>query len=348
MLPLVAAALTALPSAAADCARPLPPAALPEREVVATTFSKVDGGVWSDWEWGSITTVVDVYRFGNETPLVCRAHSHGARLLYNFGDKEFMHWGLNRSRDLHNATAYAGVAAALAASGADGLLVDVESNAAKDPSQQTAARTGFTLFMVQLRRALLAANPAAVLAFAATGYPDRPDSNKGAWPHFDLPALANTTDYFYVMAYGTDAFRDNQTAHSNAQLSMLHGLVGGYPKIGVPLHHLVLGLPWQVPGLFAAECRLPRSQRYPCPQVRLRQHLHHRHRPRRAELRPGQKRRRAGQGRRVLPRASADVGPSAQGCVRPAAKKVRAGVLRPQPAHRPRPAGQPQLSCHVR
>ena len=28
---------------------------------------------------------------------------------------------------------------------------------------------------------------------------------------------------------------------------MLHGLVAGYPKIGVPLHHLVLGLPWQAP-----------------------------------------------------------------------------------------------------
>ena len=39
----------------------------------------------------------------------------------------------------------------------------------------------------------------------------------------------------------SDAFRDNQTAHSNAQLSMLHGLIAGYPKIGVPLHHLVLG-----------------------------------------------------------------------------------------------------------
>eukprot|EP01047_Picozoa_sp_COSAG01_P069002 COSAG01_NODE_10101_length_2251_cov_1.611059_4_plen_58_part_00 len=25
---------------------------------------------------------------------------------------------------------------------------------------------------------------------------------------------------------------------------MLHGLVAGYPKIGVPLHHLVLGCPW--------------------------------------------------------------------------------------------------------
>jgi hypothetical protein len=240
--------LLAVPVAALftdDCARPLPPAPLPKREVVATTFTRVDGGVWCDWtNWDAITTVVDVYRFGNESALACRAHSHGARLLYNFGDKEFLHWGLNRSRDLHNRSAYAGVAAALAASGADGLLVDVESNVAKDPAQQGAARTDFTLFVARLRRALLAANPAAVLAIAATGYPVRPDSNKGAWPHFDLAALANVTDFFFVMAYGTDAFRDNQTAHSNARLSMLRGLVAGYPTLGVPLHHLVLGLPW--------------------------------------------------------------------------------------------------------
>ena len=37
--------------------------------------------------------MVDVYRFGNESSLACRAHSHGARLLYNFGDKEFLAGG---------------------------------------------------------------------------------------------------------------------------------------------------------------------------------------------------------------------------------------------------------------
>jgi hypothetical protein len=57
--------LLAVPAAALftvdDCARPLPPAPLPKREVVATTFTRVDGGVWRDWAWDAITTVVDVY-----------------------------------------------------------------------------------------------------------------------------------------------------------------------------------------------------------------------------------------------------------------------------------------------
>jgi len=52
--------------------------------------------------------------------------------------------------------------------------------------------------------------------------------------------------FFFVMAYGTrtDGFRGNETAHSNAQLLMLCSLVAGYPTLGVPLHHVVLDLPW--------------------------------------------------------------------------------------------------------
>ena len=108
-----------------DCALPLPPGtARPAHEVVATTFTRVDGQVWRNWSgWGAITTVIDVYRFGNESALACLAHRHGAQLLLNMGDKEFLHWGFNRSRDLGNATAFALFASKVAAVGADGISI---------------------------------------------------------------------------------------------------------------------------------------------------------------------------------------------------------------------------------
>ena len=228
------------------CALPLPPSALPlpRREVVATTFTRVDGEVWTSWDWRSITTVIDVYRFGNETALVCAAHRHGARLLLNMGDKELLDWGLNRSRDLENRSAFESLAAKVAAVGADGVSLDIESNAATDPTRQAALRESLTLFTERLRAALRRSNPAAVLIFCVTAYPDRPDSNKGAWPHFDLAALSKATDWFFVMAYGTDEWRDNRTAIANSNIDLTRSLIADFPKVGVPLTHLVLGLPW--------------------------------------------------------------------------------------------------------
>ena len=193
----------ALASSTQDCALPLPPSALPlpRREVVATTFSKVDGQVWTSWDWRSVTTVIDVYRFGNESALACAAHRHGARLLLNMGDKELLYWGLNRSRDLANLSAYDQFASQVTRVGADGVSLDIESNAASDPTHQAALRKNLTLFTVRLRAALRRSNPAAALIFCTTGYPDRADSNKGAWPHFDLQALSKATDWFFVMAW---------------------------------------------------------------------------------------------------------------------------------------------------
>ena len=151
------------------CALPLPPSALPlpRREVVATTFTRVDGEVWTSWDWRSITTVIDVYRFGNETALACAAHRHGARLLLNMGDKELLDWGLNRSRDLENRSAFESLAAKVAAVGADGVSLDIESNAATDPTRQAALRESLTLFTERLRAALRRSNPAAVLGTTA-------------------------------------------------------------------------------------------------------------------------------------------------------------------------------------
>ena len=185
-----------------DCRLPLPQSApLPRREIVATTFTRVDGEVWRSWDWSNITTVIDVYRFGNLTALACIAHNHGARVLLNLGDKELLEWGFNRTRDLVNGSAYDAIARQATATGADGVSLDIESNAAADPTQQSAVRVALTLFTQRLRAALKRSNPAAVLIFCTTGYPNRPDSNKGAWPHFDLAALANNTDWFFVMAY---------------------------------------------------------------------------------------------------------------------------------------------------
>lgn len=103
MLPLaLCLGLAALPLAgtaaggtipSGDCRVPLPQSApLPAHEIVATTFTKVDGEVWRDWDWSSITTVIDVYRFTNLTALACIAHGNGARVLLNLGDKELLHW----------------------------------------------------------------------------------------------------------------------------------------------------------------------------------------------------------------------------------------------------------------
>ena len=66
-----------------------------------------------------------------------------------------------------------------AAVGADGVSLDIESNAATDPTRQAALRESLTLFTERLRAALRRSNPAAVLIFCVTAYPDRPDSNKG-------------------------------------------------------------------------------------------------------------------------------------------------------------------------
>ena len=100
------------------------------------------------------------------------------------------------------------------------LSADIESNAPKDPAQQAAARQNLTLFTQRLRAALRQTNPAAVLIFCTTAYPNSPDSNKGAWPHFDLAALANATDWFFVMAYGSNHWADNQTAIANSNMGL--------------------------------------------------------------------------------------------------------------------------------
>jgi hypothetical protein len=238
---------SAIPSstAAVGCQLPLPQSTpFPAHELVATTFTKIDGEVWRDWDWSSITTVIDVYRFTNLTALACTAHGHGARVLLNLGDKELLDWGFNRTRDLDNRSRYDLVATQVTATGADGISLDIESNVAADPAQQAAARLQLTLFTKRLRTAMKRSNPASVLIFCTTGYPNRPDANKGSWPHFDLAALANNTDWFFVMAYGTDEWRDNRSAVSNSNIDFTKSLIAGYPQIGVPLSHLVLGLPW--------------------------------------------------------------------------------------------------------
>ena len=273
--------------------------AVARREVVVYVETKYDDASWRYIPWANVTTVVNTK--GNvSTGLVTTAHEHGAQVLWNVGPEiieDFVRatpgdaWSsYTWQKDLTNTTARRFAAAALARgimrAGYDGAVLDVESNVLSPNAStwtnvtQADARDAFTAFVSELRAALdvwrrvsgggggtnatLATRAAtrrnATLAMASTIYPNATGS-KGAWPYFDLPALAMQVDWFFAMGYGMQHLEAGQVASSNSDARHLVRGIAGYAALGIDTRRqLVLGLPWYgtdnacAPGAFGSAC----------------------------------------------------------------------------------------------
>ena len=148
---------------------------------------------------------------------VCWAHKHGARVVTSAGAAAFDPAGQAKlSAMLVNATAraawVAGNVAKIAASGADGITLDIEGNMEH--------ATEMTLLVAELAVAARKANPLAQISFDSSVYPGAWNQSQshcfplssckmaGPSPGYDYAGLGRHIDFFVPMAYEFNYWND--------------------------------------------------------------------------------------------------------------------------------------------
>ena len=116
---------------------------------------------------------------------------------------------------------------------------------ALEPSLQPAAREALTAFAAEVKAVLTELDPGRATTTFATSLYAAHNGSKGAWPFFDLGALSEIVDFFFVMGYGTCALSGGEPATSNSDVRKLAAGVAGYRSLGINVSEkVVLGLPW--------------------------------------------------------------------------------------------------------
>jgi len=187
----------------------------------ADNFMDGDG-----FDWDSITTVA----WGSGLDLVCEAHANGVRVIAGVSPP------LTDDQDAI-ASFVRETVASVTQNFYDGITFDWESpvEGYDDP-----LNSYYLDVVTQTTKALKAVNPSYQVSVCAAWSPNGIDGR-----YYNYKALADATDYLYVMCYDTRSqIFDQCVASANAPLPLCQSGIEDYVQIGVPAEKLILGVPW--------------------------------------------------------------------------------------------------------
>lgn len=198
-----------------------------------------NASAWRSYNWSVVTTVVTFTFGGTVDPELLRtAHMHGSKVVIGAAAQNSPLWSgaqaLNSST--HRTALAEDVVANVRRQGADGINLDIEW-------PPIGIRDSLTAFTCELSALLRREVPGAHVSF---DMPARPVLYEPGTRAYDFAALALCLDYMVVMDYDM-ATPDQLKANISAPNSPLPGIRRGmaeFVSLGVPIHQLVLAMPW--------------------------------------------------------------------------------------------------------
>lgn len=183
---LMAAAALVVTAAACSCTDPAwcQPLSSPPAKQELFVFT-VTPGAHANYNWTYLTTIVAFYDLSSDPTLLCEAHSRNVRVILQADD-----FPLANLTDASQRAAWVSTQVArVAASGADGVNVDIESPITSEDQPAL-----LTALVSSLAMAMHAANKAYQVSFDVAWGPNNVDGRS-----YDYVGLGNAVDLMFVM-----------------------------------------------------------------------------------------------------------------------------------------------------